>query len=157
MTARSVVHDTFAIERSFAAAPARVFAAWASADAKLAWMGGPDEKPDEYELDFRVGGREFNKGSLPDGGPTITLEARYMDIVPDERIIYAYELYLGDARMSVSVGTIELRPDGAGTRLTYTEQGAYLDGLDKPAQRRQGTAEMFAGIDAWLQSQPAEA
>ncbi len=111
MTERSVVHDTFVVERTFAAAPARVFAAWASADAKLSWMGGPDEKPDEYELDFRVGGREFNKGSLPGGGPTFTLEARYMDIVPDERIIYAYEMYLDDARMSVSVGTVELKPE----------------------------------------------
>ena len=34
MTARSVIHDTFTIERTYPAAPSRVFAAFASAEAK---------------------------------------------------------------------------------------------------------------------------
>lgn len=37
MTARSVIHDTFTIERTCPAAPPRVFAAFASAEAKSAW------------------------------------------------------------------------------------------------------------------------
>ncbi len=77
-------------------------------------MGGPDEKPDEYELDFRVGGREYNRGTPPRGGLVYTYEARYQDIVADERIVYAYEMYLDDARISVSVGTVQLAPAGPG-------------------------------------------
>jgi hypothetical protein len=36
MTQRSVTHATFAIERTYDAAPARVFAAWATSEAKTA-------------------------------------------------------------------------------------------------------------------------
>lgn len=37
MTARSVTHDKFTIERTYPATPARVFAAFASAEAKASW------------------------------------------------------------------------------------------------------------------------
>ncbi len=37
MTARSVTHDKFTIERTYPAAPSRVFAAFASAEAKSSW------------------------------------------------------------------------------------------------------------------------
>jgi uncharacterized protein YndB with AHSA1/START domain len=37
MTESSVIHDTFIIERSYSADPARVFAAFASAEAKSIW------------------------------------------------------------------------------------------------------------------------
>lgn len=43
-------------------------------------------------------------------------------------------------RMSVSVATVEPADEGDGTRLIYTEQGAYLDDLDRPEWRERGTA-----------------
>ncbi|HSR82695.1 MAG TPA: hypothetical protein VLM11_00760 [Streptosporangiaceae bacterium] len=60
MTGRFVNHATFVIERTYPAAPSRVFAAWASKDAKATWMDDPDSKSDgtEPELDFRVSGHE---------------------------------------------------------------------------------------------------
>jgi uncharacterized protein YndB with AHSA1/START domain len=139
---RSVTHATFAIERIYDASPARVFAAWADSEAKARWFG---RDADEYELDFQIGGRELNVGKGPDGRP-YTYEARYRDIVPDTRIVYAYDMYVEDTRISVSLGTVELEADGAGTRLTYTEQGAYLDGLDSPEQRQQGTGGIFDAL-----------
>ena len=39
-------------------------------------------------------------------------EALYQDIVPDERIVYTYEMHLDEPRISVSLSTVELRPDG---------------------------------------------
>lgn len=157
MAQRSVTHATFVLERTYDTSPTRVFAAWADPEAKARWMGGPDEKPDEYELDFRVGGREYNRGTLPGGGPVFTYEARYQDIVADHRIVYTYEMYLDDARISVSVGTVQLAPAGPGTRLTYTEQGAYLDGLDNPKLREQGTAEALDSLGVELRRQSATA
>jgi hypothetical protein len=35
---------------------------------------------------------------------------------------------LGGAPLSSSLATVEFRPEGKGTRLVFTEQGAYLDG-----------------------------
>jgi uncharacterized protein YndB with AHSA1/START domain len=144
MTERSVTHATFTVERTYDASPARVFAAWAEPAAKARWFGDPDQGVEEFELDFRIGGREFNRGKVE--GQDYTYEARYQDIVPDERIVYAYDMHAGGSRISVSLGTVEFEPDGAGTRLTYTEQGAYLDALDTPEQRQQGTGGLFDAL-----------
>jgi uncharacterized protein YndB with AHSA1/START domain len=138
---RSVTHATFAVERTYDASPARVYAAWADPEAKARWFGND---ADEYELDFQIGGRELNRGTM--AGNTYTYEARYRDIVPDERLVYAYEMYLDEARISVSLSTVELKPDGDGTRLTYTEQGAFLDGLDSAEQRQQGTGGLLDAL-----------
>jgi uncharacterized protein YndB with AHSA1/START domain len=51
------------------------------------------------------------------------------------QIVFAYTIMAGDTRISVSLATVELRPSGDGTRLVYTEQGAFFDGADKPAGR----------------------
>jgi uncharacterized protein YndB with AHSA1/START domain len=148
MSERSVEHATFAIERTYPTSPSRVFAAWADPDAKARWFGDPDTGVEEYELDFRVGGREFNRGVVE--GNAYTYEARYQDIVAGERIVYAYDMHMGDERISVSLGTVELSPDGDGTRLTYTEQGAFLDGLDSAEQRQSGSGQLFDALDKYL-------
>jgi uncharacterized protein YndB with AHSA1/START domain len=138
MTERSVKHATFVIERSYDASPARVFAAWATPAAKAGWFAGPDEwEKSNHELDFRVGGRERVSGG-PKGGPVHAYDACYQDIVPNERIILSYDMHLDDKRISVSLATVEFKPTGKGTRLIYTEQGAFLDGYDDAGQREQG-------------------
>ena len=146
MTERSVTHATFVVERVYPASPARVFSAWADARVKARWFGPPDEGVDEYSLDFRVGGREWSKGADPHGGKTYTYEARYYDIVPDERIVTAYEMHLDGTRISVSLGTVELKREGKGTRLRYTEQGAFLDGFDRPELREKGTIDLLDAL-----------
>jgi hypothetical protein len=70
--------------------------------------------------------------------------------------VYAYEMYSDDARISVSLGTVQLEPEGDGTRLTYTEQGAYLDGLDVPEQREEGTGALLDALGAELSREPAK-
>jgi uncharacterized protein YndB with AHSA1/START domain len=67
VTERSVTHATFTVERSYDASPARVFAAWADPAAKARWFASPEEwGPDEFDLDFRVGGRERGTAELLD-------------------------------------------------------------------------------------------
>lgn len=153
MPERSVNHATFVIERSYPAAPAKVFAAWASPEAKSIWMDDPDTKSDgtEAELDFRVGGHERFGGLSPEG-TTYRYDATYYDIVPDQRIVYCYEMYAGDERMSVSVSTVEIVPEQSGTKLTYTEHGAFLDGIDKPAYREEGTTWLLDNLGKYLAS-----
>ncbi len=150
----SVIHDTFVIQRSYQATPARVFAAFASPEAKNSWGDSAEAGPapgSEAEFDFRVGGRE--RFSHVYQGTTYRYDALYYDIVPDQRIIYCYEMYAGEARISVSVATIEFGKDGDGTALTVTEQGVYLDGIDgdqAPALRKGGTEEMLDGLTGYL-------
>jgi len=146
MTERSVEHASFSIERSYAASPARVFAAWADAGAKARWFRGPDEwVSSPHELEFRVGGREQTSGG-PEGGPIHTYQAVYWDIGRDGRIVYTYGRLVGGTRISVSLTTVELEPDGGGTRLSLTEHGAFLDGHDSAARRAQGTGALLDAL-----------
>jgi uncharacterized protein YndB with AHSA1/START domain len=157
MSERSVTHDTFVLERTYETPPSRVFAAWADPVAKARWFVDSDEwDSDRYGLDFRVGGREHYRGG-PEDGPTYSLEAHYQDIVPDQRIVYAYDMHSDETRISVSLGTVEFKPEGSGTRLVYTEQGAYLDGHDTAEQRKQGTTGLLDALGAELEREPAGA
>ena len=154
MSERSVEHATFVVERTYEASRARVFAAWADREAKARWFG--DSESGDFELDFRVGGREFNRGTAPDGHH-YTFEARYEDIVPDERIVYSYDMHLDETRISVSLATVELKPAGAGTRLIFTEQGAFLDGHDRPQLREQGTGSLLDALGEELEREAGSA
>jgi uncharacterized protein YndB with AHSA1/START domain len=142
MNERSVEHAIFVVERRYEAAPERVFAAWSDHEAKARWFGSPE---DRFELDFRVGGHELHRGIDPNGN-AYTFRAVYQDIVEPERILYTYEMLLDETRISVSVATVELRPDGDGTLLVYTEQTAFLDGHDTPAQRQGGMGALLYAL-----------
>jgi uncharacterized protein YndB with AHSA1/START domain len=139
MSDRSATHSTFVIERNYDASPARVFAAWADAEAKGQWFGPSGEK--EHQLDFREGGSE--RFTAAGGGAVYSYDARYEDIVDDERIVYTYNMLRDGLRISVSVTTVELLADGDGTHLRYTEQGVFLDGHDTPELREHGTKELL--------------
>jgi uncharacterized protein YndB with AHSA1/START domain len=153
----SVKHASFTVERDYDAPPSRVWRAWSDRDEKAAWFSGPEDwDTPEFELDFRVGGREYSRGTSPDGA-TFTYEATYRDIVPGERFVYAYDMYNGERRISVSLGTVELAPAGDGTRLIYTEQGAMLDGLDTIEERQRGTIELLDALGRVLAEAPATA
>lgn len=151
MTARSTEHATFAIERTYDATPARVFAAWADPAAKARWFGPGTLASEGYALDFAVGGRERLAVIAPDGA-VYRYDALYQEIVQDRRIVYAYTMDRDDARVSVSVATVEVAPAGAGagTRLTFTEQAAYLDGADTPAAREHGARELLEKLEEAL-------
>ena len=150
MTERSVTHDMFVIERTYDAAPERVFTAWADPAVKARWFAGPEEwGAPEFEMDFRVGGREVSRGGPPDG-PQYAMEARYWDIVPNERIVSTYDMHMNQMRISVSLATVEFTPAGTGTRLVYTEQAVFLDGHDNAAERERGTRDLLDALDAAL-------
>jgi len=146
MSDRSVLHATFSLERLFQAPPARVFAAWADPGAKARWFAGPGS---EHELDFRVGGKEVNRGRHPGGSP-LTFESLYQEIVPGERIVYTSVLSAGGALATVSLTTVEFEPAESGTRLVLTEQGTFLDGREDPAWRERGTGQWLDALGAEL-------
>ncbi len=101
MSTGSTDHTTFTIERVLPAPLARVFDAWSNPDLKRAWFACHDDRESlDYQLDFRAGGRERNQVRDAEG-VTHTFEGVYFDIVPRRRIIYAYDMRLGERRISV--------------------------------------------------------
>src|SRR5215469_14038081 len=161
MIQRSVIHDTFSITRNYPATPAQVFSAFASPEAKAIWaddssLEASDPDAVQTEFEFRIGGHE--RFGFKNDGKTYQYDAVYYDIVPGQRIIYSYEMYADDARISVSVATLEFAKVADGTALTYTEQGAFLDGIDGPeagALRKGGTEEMLDSLTGYLASRNA--
>lgn len=138
------------IERQFKAAPAKVFAAFADPAKKAKWFGGPEDWDKSNDtFDFRVGGKERVSGGPP-GGVVHTYDATYWDITPNERIVSSYEMHLDDKRISVSLATIEFKPNGAGTTFVLSEQGIYLDGYDDAGERERGTQELLTQLEAYL-------
>src|SRR5580698_4332395 len=120
MTERSVIHDTFVIERTYPASPSRVFAAFAAKEAKDAWgdtgdIAGTEPATGPAEFDFRAGGHE--RFGMVYQGVDYTYDACYYDIVPDQRLVYSYEMYADGARISVSVATVEFVKAADGTTL----------------------------------------
>jgi uncharacterized protein YndB with AHSA1/START domain len=153
MTTAPVIHSSFTLERTYPASPARVFAAWADPEIKARWFIGPEGwKLLERELDLRPGGREVLRGVLPDGRET-SFAARYHDVVPDQRLLFVYDMHHGGTQLSVSMVTVEIRPAGTGAHLVLTEQVAFLNGDDGTASRKQGTAAHLDRMGKQLQLQ----
>jgi uncharacterized protein YndB with AHSA1/START domain len=146
MTKRSVTHATFTIERVYDASPAQVFKANSEQASKRRWFAeGEGFSVQKYELDFRVGGVELCRSRYGEGDP-MTFDGVFQDIVPDERIIIAYSMTIGGKRISSSLATTQLRPEGKKTRLVFTEQGAYLDGHDNIKDREEGSRQLLEAL-----------
>jgi uncharacterized protein YndB with AHSA1/START domain len=150
MAARSIVHASFTITRRWKASPERVFQAFADQQKKDAWFGGGAEwTPVGRSFDFREGGREYAAGRWKTGMVS-KFDCLYLDIVPNERIIYSYVMHLDDRKISVSQAAIELTADDGGTKFTLTEYGDYLDGYDDAGSREHGTNQLMDALEKFL-------
>ena len=149
--ARSVVHATFHLERSYDAPIAWVWKALTDENAKQKWFGGTPGRWElmERHMDVRAGGRERLKGRW-EGGVVSTFDAIYHDVIPNERLVYSYEMHLDDKKISVSLATLQLKGTDGKTTLMVTEQGAFLDGYDDAGSREQGTAHLLDALGASL-------
>jgi len=144
------IHGSFSLDRVYEASPARVFKAFADPESKARWFSAEDGWQElRREMDFRPGGQEVLHGRFPSGRESLFV-ARYHEIVPDERLVYVYDMHVNGGFMSVSLATIELTPQDGKTALRITEQAVFVDGQDGNESRRQGTAYLLERIAANL-------
>jgi uncharacterized protein YndB with AHSA1/START domain len=158
MKKRSVTHSTFEIERTYPVPPQKVFAAFADPVKKRRWFREGKDSSGEFEMDFRVGGRERSSFRLSEGpysGVVCTNDTTYQDIVPDSRIVLAYTMTLGEMRISASLATFELLAKGKETELIFTEQGAFFEISDGPEMRQEGWRELLKSLASELASDVA--
>jgi len=148
MEERTVIHQTFTIERRYRVRPERIFSAFADPATKRRWFAESETNETEtFEMDFRVGGGERAryrfKAGTPFPGAILTNQTSYLDIVSDMRIVIAYTMTIDDRRFSASLATFEFIPADDGTNLIFTEQGAYFEGSDGPQIRQHGWRKLL--------------
>lgn len=144
---RSVVHATFHLQRAYDAPVARVWRALTDEGAKQKWFAGPPGRWEllERHMDVRIGGSEQVKGRW-EGGVLSTFDATYHDVIPEERLVYSYEMHLDHKKISVSLATLQLKAEAGKTTLMVTEQGAFLDGYEDAGSREQGTGHLLDAL-----------
>jgi uncharacterized protein YndB with AHSA1/START domain len=136
--------------RDLAATPERAYQAFANPEAKAKWFASPAAwEQSRVKMEFKVGGKEFVSGTPPGHKPH-TFDCTYLDIVPNVRIIYLYEMHIGEAKISASLATVEFAASGKGTKLKFTEQGVFLDGYDDSGSRERGTIGLMDRLEASL-------
>jgi len=149
-SARSTAHHTFSIERTYPHPVAKVWHAFADADAHFAWFETDEGwASDEQSDDFRVGGRTVTDGQWH-GGPRSRYVNTYTDIVDGERIVATYDMWVDGTHISTSLTTTTFEPVEGGTRLTFVEQGVYLDGFDDGSMRETGSQGILDTLGRYL-------
>lgn len=151
----TVTHESFTLVRTIRACREHVFAAWAKPELKRRWFvdsDGPGWTERDYTLDFRVGGRETGRFVLNEGpgAGEHTNVTHYLDIVDNEHIVYAYTMALDGRIHSASLATVTLEDENGGTKLTYTEQGAFLGVSDGAEGRKHGWQSLLAALERTL-------
>jgi uncharacterized protein YndB with AHSA1/START domain len=141
----SVLHHTFSHERRYPVPVGKVFAAWRDPQVKRHWFAAGGD----YALDFRVGGVESTRTGGADG-KRLAFESRYLDIVPDQRIVYTSTLSADDELATVSTTSVEFQADGDATVLVLTESDVFLDGREEPSWREQGTGDWLGKLGSEL-------
>ncbi|HWU50028.1 MAG TPA: SRPBCC domain-containing protein [Asticcacaulis sp.] len=142
---------TFVCERDFEHSVALLYFAFTDHEARKVWYGGKERgfNVAHHTLDFREGGGESWRGQ-PHGDAWMTNDATFIDIVPDQRIIYSYVMTMDGALFTVSQQAVEFSVRGAGSHIRLTEQIMFIDRTDHLAGRIEGTQAMLDHLNAWL-------
>ncbi|MGQ0531672.1 MAG: SRPBCC domain-containing protein [Caulobacteraceae bacterium] len=116
----TLAHATIVMERTYNAAPARVFAAWERVEARKRWCSPADNICIEFEeADFREGGRDLSRYIEP-GNADYIAQAHYLDIKRDQRIVFTEDIAHGKKRVLATLVSVELTPRDAATHLHLT-------------------------------------
>ena len=125
----------------------KVYAAWADAEKLVQWFGPAQVKPDSVtaEMDVRVGGRyrisfENAKGEYSEVGGV------YREVVQNRRLVFSWAWHSTPERESLV--TVQLKPDGAGTLLTFHHE-QFFDQTARDNHER-GWIELFGKLEIYL-------
>jgi uncharacterized protein YndB with AHSA1/START domain len=122
-------HATITLQQLYSAPPERVFAEFADPVARASWSAPSEDALIYDEADFRIGGKDvFRCG--PKGDAKFRGETRYLDIVPNARVVSSETVDVDGRRLAVALTTLDFEPIGDGTNLKVTIQMVSFAGPD---------------------------
>lgn len=141
------------VTRMFDAPPHIVFKAWSQADLFRRWWvpkSAPGVSLVSCDMDVRTGGKyrlEFGAG----GSDTMAFYGKYLDVVPDERIVWT-----NDEGDEGAVTTVTFEEKGGKTLLTFHEIYPSKEALEEAlAGSAAGLPEQLDQLEALLSTTTA--
>ena len=133
-------------QRRFTAAPEKVYAAWADPQKLAQWFGPASVEAGSVkaDIDLRVGGSY--RISFNANGQYNQVGGVYREVVPNERLVFSWAWHSTPERESLV--TVLLKPDGAGTLLTFHHE-QFADATARDNHER-GWTELFAKLENYL-------
>ena len=139
--------ETYAeVRRRFAAAPEKVFAAFAEAHMISRWLSpSPEITLTLLQFDFRVGGTYRFAYHVP-GGETVVVGGVYRSIEPPSAIVFSWIIEPPDEHAGIeSEVTVTVTPDGGGTELLIRhEKLTRTDAVLRHAEGWRGALDQLA-------------
>ncbi len=117
--------EKIVVRRSYAAAPAKVFAAWTDA-AQLARWYMPEDGwvAAVHELDVRAGGR-YRVSFGPAEEPSRYVEdGEYLEVEPARKLVFIERVSQGGRLLSEGLTTVEFIDTRGSTEIVLTSEGA---------------------------------
>jgi len=141
----------FAIQRSYRAAPQKVWRAWTEPQALSLWFGSGPGSVTAAEIDLRVGGRYRIAFTGPDG-EAHEVSGVYQEVVPHRRLVFSWAWKSTPER--VSRVSIDLKAVADGTEMRFVHDRFFDDKARINHER--GWPAFFEHLGDFLQLDPQE-
>jgi len=117
------VECTLILKRIYNAPVERVWRAWTSADELAQWyVASADHVVHFAEADVRVGGT-YRVGFAPPGQTPYVEEGRYIEIVPNAKLVFEESVSLDGKQLFSQMTTVAFRDLGGRTEIVITGTG----------------------------------
>lgn len=134
----ALAQEMITFERTYNASPARVFEAWRDPKARERWSKPSEDTGLVFEqADFREGGEDISRCG-PKDDMRYLARVRYLEIVPDQRIVVAESIAEDGTVRAVSLIVIDFEAAGKATHMKVTMHVTGLDGPDMVQGYRDG-------------------
>ena len=142
-------HATITLQHSYPAPPEQVFSEFADPVVRVRWSAPSNDELVYDEADFRIGGKDvFRCG--PKGDPKFRGETRYLDIVPNARVVSSETVDVDGQRLAVALTTLDFASTKDGTNLTVTIQMVSFVGPDMVHSYESGNKSALKNLSLHL-------
>jgi uncharacterized protein YndB with AHSA1/START domain len=147
-------HATITLQHSYSAPLQRVFSEFADPAARVRWSAPSKDELLYDEADFQIGGKDvFRCG--PKGNLKFRGETRYLDIVPNARVVSSETVEVDGHRLAVALTTLDFEPIEDGTNLTVTIQMVSFVGTDMIRSYESGNQSALKKLSQHLSNLPS--